>query len=251
MGITSSPSGRLYKQSFLLLSTCNFNNSKVTRSIPLPDKQPLLCNHMPVLYNNTIAQLLGILPSHRQRDCPCRHCACLCHWRKSTTESYTTKKDHPGGHSPSPPRRRSRSERLRESPTEKKTKERLWQCKQLAHGRLIQDATAQPPTSPTNLEEEERANLKKKTAKKRSLTTPQETQNLQNTHASTKSRKRELYLESGNSPYRIKSWLTQLPQNNKQNPWLVTSQDPPDGRGPEQTASRSRQPIRTHSREEI
>ena len=27
--------------------------------------------------------------------------------------------------------------------------------------------------------------------------------------------------ESGNSPYRIESWLTQLPQNNKQNPWLV------------------------------
>ena len=206
---------------------------------------------MPVSYSNTLAQLLGILPSHQQRDCSCCHCACLCHWCKSTTESYTAKKNHPGGHGPSSPRQMGCSKRLQESLTDKKTQERTWQCKQLAHRRLIEDATVQPPTSLTNLKEEERANLKKKTAKKRSLTTPQETQNLQNTHASMKSRKRELRPESGNSPYRIESWLTQLPQNNKQNPWLVTLQDPPDGQGPEQTASRSRQPIRTHSMEEI
>ena len=206
---------------------------------------------MPVSYSNTIAQLLGILPSHRQRDCFCRHCACLCHWRKGTTESYTTKKDHPGGHGPSLSRQRSCSKRLRESPTEKKMQERTWQCKQLAHRRLIQNATVQPLTSPTNLEKEERANLKKRTTGKRSLTTLQETQNLQNTHVSTKSRKRELRPESGNSSYRIESWLTQLPQNNKQNPWLVTLQDPPDGQGPEWKASRSRQPIWTHSIEEI
>ena len=206
---------------------------------------------MPVSYSNTIAQLLGILPSHRQRDCPCYYCTCLCHRRKGTTESYTTKKDHPRGYGPSPPRQRSCSERLRKSPTEKKTQERTQQCKQLAHGRLIQDATEQPLMSLTNLEREERASLKKRTAKKRSPTILQETQNLQNTHASTKSRKRELRPESGNLPYRIESWLTQLPQNNKQNPWLVTLQDPSDGQGPEQTASRLRQPIRTHSMEEI
>ena len=230
---------------------CNFNNSKVNRSIQLLDKQPLLCNHMPVLYSNTIAQLLGILPSHQQRDCFCCYCTCLCHRRKGMTESYTTKKDHPAGHGPSLSRRRSCSERLRESPTEKKMQERTRQCKQLAHKWLIQDATAQLPTSPTNLEEEKRANLKKRTAKKRSPTTPQKTQNLQNTHASMKSRKRELHSESGNSPYRIKSWLTQLPQNNEQNPWLVTSQDPLNGQGPGRTASRSRQPIQTHSIKEI
>ena len=166
---------------------------------------------MPVSYSNIISQLLGILPSHQQRDCPCHHCACLCHRRKSTTESYIAKKDHPEGHGPSFPRRRSRSERLQESPTKKKMQERTWQCKQLAHGRLIQDATVQPPTNPTNLEEEERANLKKRTAKKRSPTIPQETQNLQNTHASTKPRKWELRLKSGNSLYRIEPWLTQLP----------------------------------------
>ena len=206
---------------------------------------------MPVLYSNTISQLLGILPSHRQHDCPCCHCACLCHRRKGTTESYTAKKHHPEGHGSSPPRRRSRSKRLRESPTEKKTQERTWQCKQLAHGRLTQDATVQPLTSPMNLEVEERENLKKRTANKRSPTTPQETQNLQNTHASTKSRKRELRPESGNSPYRIEFWLTQFPQNNKQNPWLVTLQGPPNGQELEQTASRSRQPIRTHSMKEI
>ena len=211
---------------------------------------------MPVSYSNTIAQLLGILPSHQQRDCFCCHCACLCHRHKGTTESYTAKKNHPGRHGPSPPRRRSRSKRLRESPTEKKTQERTWQCEQLAHGRLIQEATVQPLTSLTNLEEEKRANLrkrtaKKRTAKKRSPTTPQETQNLQNTHVSTKSKKRELRPESGNSPYRIESWLTQLSRNNKQNPWLVTSQDLLDRQGPEQTASRSRQPIWTHSMEEI
>ena len=237
--------------SFLLLSTCNFNNSKVTRSIQLLDKQPLLCNHMLVLYSNTIAQLLGILPSHQQHDCFCHHCACLCHWCKGTTKSYTAKKDHPGGHGPSPSRQRSCSECLRESPTEKKTQEKTWQCKQLAHRRLIQDATVQLLTSQTNLEEEERANRKKKTAKKKSPTTPQETQNLQNTHASTKLRKRKLRPESGNSPYRIKSWLTQLPQNKKQNPWLVTLQDPLDGQRPERRPSCSRQPIRTHSMEEI
>ena len=73
--------------------------------------------------------------------------------------------------------------RLQKSPTEKKMQERTWQCKQLAHGQLIQDVTAQPQMSPTNLEEKENANLKKRTAKKRSLTTPQKTQNLQNTHA--------------------------------------------------------------------
>ena len=134
---------------------------------------------------------------------------------------------------------------------EKKTQERTWQYKQLAHKQLIQDATAQPLTSLTNLEEEERANLKKRTAKKRSSTTLQETQNLQNMHASTKSRKRELRPESSNSSYRIESWLTQLPQNNEQNQWLVTSRDPPNGQGPGQTASRSRQPIWTHSIEEI
>ena len=206
---------------------------------------------MPVLYSNTIARLLDILPSHGQRDCSCCHCTCLCHRHKGMTESYTTKKDHSGGHSPSPLRRRSCSKRLQESPTEKKTQERTWQCKQLAHKRLIQDATSQPLTSPTNLEEKKRANLKKKTAKKRSPTIPQETQNLQNTHASTKSRKRELRPESGNSPYEIESWLTQLPQNNKQNPWLVIMQDPPDGQGPGRIASRSRQPIRTHFLEEI
>ena len=230
---------------------CNFNNSKVTCSIQLLDKQPLLYNHMPVSYSNTIAQLLSILPSHQQRDCPCCHCACLCHWRKGTTESYTTKNDHPGGHGPSPSRKRSCSERLRVSPTEKKMQERTRQCEQLAHGRLIQNATVQPLTSLTNLEEEERANLKKRTAKKRSLTTLLKTQNLQNTHASTKLRKRELRPGSGNSPYRMESWLTQLSQNNKLNPWLVTLQDPPDGQEPEQTASRSRQPIRTHSMKEI
>ena len=230
---------------------CNFNNSKVNYSIQLLDKQPLLCNHMPVLYSNTIAQLLDILPSHQQRDCLFHYCTCLCHRRKSTTESYTTKKDHPGGHSPTPSKWRSCSERLRESPTKKKMQEKTRQCKRLAHKRLIQDATAQPLTSPTNLEEEERANLKMRTARKRSLTTPQETQNLQNTHASMKSKKRELRPESGNSPYRIESWLTQLPQDNKQNPWLITLQDPPDGQGPEQTASCSRQPIRTHSMEKI
>ena len=230
---------------------CNFNNSKVTRLIQLFDKQPSLCNHMPVLYSNTITQLLDILPSHQQRDCPYYYCACLCHRRKGTTKSYTAKKDHPEGHSPSPLIRRSRSKRLRESLTKKKTQERTWQCKQLAHGQLIQDATIQSPTSLTNLVEKEKANLKKRTTEKRSPTTPQETQNLQNTHALTKSRKRELRPESGNSPYRIESWLTQLPQNNKQNPWLVTLQDLPDGQGPEQTASRSRQPIRTHSMEEF
>ena len=83
--------------------------------------------------------------------------------------------------------------------------ERTWQYEQLAHGRLIQDLTAQPLASSTKLEEKERANLKKKTAKKRSLTTLQETQNLQNTHASTKLKKRELRPESGNLPYRIES----------------------------------------------
>ena len=57
---------------------------------------------MPVLYNNTIARLLGILPSHQQRDCPCCHCACLCHRHKGTTKSYTAKKDHSGGHGSSP-----------------------------------------------------------------------------------------------------------------------------------------------------
>ena len=206
---------------------------------------------MPVSYSNTIARLLGILPSHQQSDCPCHHCACLCHRRKGTTESYTTKKDHPGGHCPSPPRRRSCSERLQESPTEKKTRGRTWRCKQLAHGRLIQDATAQPLTSLTNLEKEERVNLKKRTAKKRSPTTPQETQNLKNMHASTNLRKRELRPESGNSPYKIESWLTQLLQNNKQNPWLVTLQDPLNRQGPEWTASRSRQPIWTRSMKEI
>ena len=206
---------------------------------------------MPVSYSNTIARLLGILPSHQQRDCPCCHCTCLCHRRKGTTKSYTTKKNHPGGHSPSPPRQRSCSKRLCESPTEKKMQERIQQCKQLAHQRLIQGAIAQPLTSSTNLEEEEKANLKKRTAKKRSPTTPQETQNLQNTHASTKSRKRELRPESGNSPYRIEFWLTQLPQNNKQNPWLVILQDPPNGQELGWTASRSRQPIQTHSMEEI
>ena len=206
---------------------------------------------MPVLYSNTIARLLGILPSHRQRDCPCCHCTCLCHKRKGTTESYTTKKDRPGGHGPSPSRQRSCSERLRKSSTEKKTQERTWQCKQLAHKQLIQDTIAQLLTSLTNLEEEERANLKKKTTKKRSSTTFQKTQNLQNTHASMKSRKWELRPESGNSPYRIESWLTQLPQNNKQNPWLVTLQNPLDGQGLGRTASRSRQPIQTHSKEEI
>ena len=133
---------------------------------------------MPVSYSNTIAQLLGILPSYQQRDCPCHYCACLCHRRKGMTESYTVKKNHPGGHGPSPPRRRSCSKRLQESLIEKKTQERTRQCEQLAHGQLIQDATAQLLTSPTNLEEEERENLKKKTAKKRSPTTPQETKNL-------------------------------------------------------------------------
>ena len=206
---------------------------------------------MPVSYSNTIAQLLSILSSHQQRDCLCRHCACLCHRRKGTTESYTTKKNHLRGHGPSPSRQRNCSERLRKSPTEKKTQERTWQCKQLAFKRLIQDATAQLLTSPTNLEEKERANLKKKTAKKRSPTTPQETQNLQSMHASMKLRKMELHPQSGNPPYRIESWLTQLPQDNKQNPWLVTLQDPPDGQGPGQTASRSRKPIQTHAMEEI
>ena len=194
---------------------CNFNNSKVTRSIQLLDKQLLLCNHMPVLYSNTIARLFGILPSHQQHDYPCRHCTCFCHRRKGTTESYTTKKVYPGGHGPNPLRRRSCSERLRESLTEKKTQERTQYCKQLAHERLIQDLTAKLLMSPTNLKEEEGANLKKKKAKKRSLATPQETQNLQNMHASTKLRKKELRLEPGNLPYRIKSWLTQLHQNNK------------------------------------
>ena len=179
---------------------CNFNNSKINHSIQSLDKQPLLGNHMPVLYNNTIAQLLGILPS-----------TCLCHRHKKTIESYTTKKDHPRGHGPSSLRRSSCNKRLQESPTEKKMKERTWQYKQLAYKQLIQDATAQLQTSPTNLEEEERANLMKKRAKKRSPTTSQETQNLQNMHASTKSRKRELRPESGNLPYKIESWLTQLP----------------------------------------
>ena len=64
---------------------CNFNNSKVTCSIQLLDKQFLLCNHMPVSYSNIIPRLLGILSSHQQHDCPCCHCACLCHQRKSTT----------------------------------------------------------------------------------------------------------------------------------------------------------------------
>ena len=160
-------------------------------------------------------------------------------------------KNHPGGHGPSPPRQRSRNERLRESPTKKKTQKRTRQCNQLAHRQLIQDATVQPPTSLTNLEEEEKTNLKERTAKKRSPTTPQETQNLLYTHTLTKSRKKELRPDSGNSPYKIESWLTQLPQNNKQNPWLVTLQDPPDGQGPERTASRSRQLIWTHSMEEI
>ena len=83
---------------------------------------------------------------------------------------------------------------------------------------MIQDATAQLLMSLTNLEVEERANLKKRTAKENSATTPQETQNLQNTHASTKLRKKELRSESGNLPYKIESWLTQLLQNNKQKP---------------------------------
>ena len=64
---------------------CNCNNSKVSRSIQLLDKQTLLCNHMPVSYSNIIAQLLGILPSHQQRDCFCHHCTCLCHRCKGTT----------------------------------------------------------------------------------------------------------------------------------------------------------------------
>ena len=197
---------------------CNINNSKVNRSTQLLDKHFLLCNHMLVTYSNTFVQLLGILPSHQQRDYPCCHCTCLCHRRKGMTKSYTAKKNYSGGHSPSPLRRRSCNKRLQESPTEKKTQERTQQYEQLAHKRLIQDATAQPLTSPTNLEEEKRANLKKRTAKKRSPTTPQETQNLQNTHASTKLKKKELRPGSGNLPYRIESWLTQLPQNNKQNP---------------------------------
>ena len=56
---------------------------------------------MPVLYNNTIAGLLGILSSYQQCDCFCCHCTCLCHRRKGTTKGYTIKKDHSGGHSPS------------------------------------------------------------------------------------------------------------------------------------------------------
>ena len=86
MEITSSPSGGLYKHClFFSYQHVTLTILKVTRSIQLLDKQPLLCNHMPVSYNNTIAQLLGILPNHQQRDCSCRHCACLCHQRKGTT----------------------------------------------------------------------------------------------------------------------------------------------------------------------
>ena len=156
---------------------------------------------MPVSYSNTIALLLGILPSHQQCDCPCCHCACLCHQRKSTTESYTAKKDYPGG-TALVPQNGGVAASACGKVSQKKMQEKTWQCKQLAHKRLIQDAIVQPLTSLTNLEEEGRANLKKRTAKKRSSTTPQETQNLQNTHASTKSRRRELRLESVNSPYR-------------------------------------------------
>ena len=61
---------------------------------------------MPVSYSNTIAQLFGILPSHQQRDCPCHYCTCLCHRRKGTTESYTTRKDYPRRHGPSPLRQK-------------------------------------------------------------------------------------------------------------------------------------------------
>ena len=50
---------------------------------------------MPVLYSNTIARLLDILPSHQQCDCPCCHCTCLCHRCKGTTQGLdgTTWKD--------------------------------------------------------------------------------------------------------------------------------------------------------------
>ena len=130
-----------------------------------------------------------------------------------------------------------RSERLRESPTERITQKSSRRYKQLAQGRLIQKAI-QPPRSPTILEEEERANQRKKTTK-RSPMTPQTIQNPQNMHASTKSRKRELRPESSNSPYEIESWLTQLPHTINQNPWQAFRQDLLPGRG--RTASRSRQ----------
>ena len=80
---------------------------------------------MLVLYSNTIARLVGILPSHRQCDCPCCHCTCLCHRCKGTTESYTTRKDHPVRHGPSPSRQRNCNERLQESSTKKNAGENL------------------------------------------------------------------------------------------------------------------------------
>ena len=67
-------------------------------------KQLLLCNHMPVLYSNIIARLLGILPSHQQHDCSCCHCTCLCHRRKGTTytHNYTKSSLPPSDKYPDP-----------------------------------------------------------------------------------------------------------------------------------------------------
>ena len=200
---------------------------------------------MLVLYSNTIAQLLGILPSHRQCDCLCYHYTCFCHRRKGITESYTAKKDHLGGHGPSPLKQKSRSKRLRESPTMKKTHE---------ENLIVQTTGPQVVDSECNSTTFDKSNKPRK--EKESKSEEESDNPLRDSEPSEHARlnkveEEELRPESGNSPYRIESWLTQLPQNNKQNPWLVTLQDFPDGQGPGQTASRSKQPIRTHSMEEI
>ena len=43
---------------------------------------------MPISKLALLAKLFGLLPSHREADCPCRHCSCYCHSRKGTIVDY-------------------------------------------------------------------------------------------------------------------------------------------------------------------
>jgi hypothetical protein len=192
----------------------------------------------------TIGLLIGLLPNHYPKACPCQRCRCRCHRLRSAQIDTTPEKEFtPQRAEPTSPPRTTRTYDQGRSPHHKHL---IRQRDTPPTEEEILIRRTSPPTPTTT--------RKKKTHhQRRSQSPPVKTRTHHHTEDLPKPRKGILLGESSKLPSqtrgRTTEWLqnlndeTILPQHN---PWQASQDNLPPTRG---RISPSRPHIRTHSQE--
>ena len=170
----------------------------------------------------TLALLLGLVPNHTEKHCPCQHCRCRCHlYRLSQIDTITRKQKNPQRTEPHSP---TRTTHRRNNSDERKRIDNDYYATSPTRRARPQDQQPVLTVRDRPAEQIPTTETKKSQEPLVRTTTP-----LRNSRAreepvtTTKTRKSNLRQESGKSlskQEQILNWTTRLPEpeNIEQNP---------------------------------